>query len=331
MTDPEKKQSQAGTFGAFDIVSGLKGFLVWIGGSLAGMTAILYVCGYLITTAHIYTLGLYGLVDFSKDYFLLEGAKFVLTIVIGIAQAVINPVSILVAMILTPVALAIILARGSLSRAWKRLEAWYVPHTGSSWVVAVRFVVYCTLLITGATIAFETLRAISFHLQIADLLYSVVDPGKCRSDLLQVRDAFLCGRYESLRSAFNTQLWSTLKLVALTSIAWCVVARWRWRAWLIGPLVFVTVLLILILPMEFGALLRSTRYPVVRIQTDETASRSPARDQFLIARNDRGVTVWDPMTRHIAWIPAGDIVRMETIAVRELFEKPAGNNDGSRR
>src|SRR3546814_13909847 len=97
---------------------------------------------------------------------------------------------------------------------------------------------------------------------IADLLYSSVEPGKCRSDLLQVHDAFLCGRYDDLRSAFNAQLWSALALVALTSIAWCVVARWRWRAWLIGPLVFATSPLVLILPMAFGALLRSPRYPV---------------------------------------------------------------------
>src|SRR3546814_10785541 len=77
MTDSREKQSVAGTPRAIGLISGLKGFMVWTGGSLAGITAVLYVCGYLITTAHIYTLGLYCLVDFSKDYFLLEGSKFV--------------------------------------------------------------------------------------------------------------------------------------------------------------------------------------------------------------------------------------------------------------
>src|SRR3546814_3031505 len=191
--------------------------MVWAGGSLAGITAVLYVCGYLITTAHIYTLGLYGLVAFSKDYFLLEGSKFVLALVIGIAQAVIHPVTRLAPTVPPPIALAVIFARGPLARTWKRRQAWHAPHAGSSWAVAARFIAYCALLLTGATIAFEALRAISFHLQIADLLYSSVEPGKCRSDLLQVRDAFLCGRYDDLRSAFNAQLWSALALVALTS------------------------------------------------------------------------------------------------------------------
>ena len=331
MTNPKKQQQEASIPEAIGILSGLKGFMVWIGGSLAGMTAILYVCGYLITTAHIYTLGLYGLVDFSKDYFLLEGAKFVLAIVISIAQTIISPISILIAAILAPVALAIILAMGPLARTWKRLVAWYEPHANTAWLTAARFILYCALLITGAMIAFETLRAISFHLQIADLLYSTIDPKKCRSDLIQVRDAFLCGRFASLRSAFNAQLWSALKLIALSCIAWHVVARWRWRAWLISPLVFVTVLLTLLLPMEFGALLRPTRYPVVRIQPKGNDPGPPLRDQFLIDRNDRGFTVWDPSTRRVMWIPAGDTARMETIAVRELFEMPAGNDAGRRR
>src|SRR3546814_8608589 len=82
------------------------------------------------------------------------------------------------------IALAVIFARGPLARTWKRLQAWHAPHAGSSWAVAARFIAYCALLLTGATIAFEALRAISFHLQIADLLYSSVEPGKCRSDLL---------------------------------------------------------------------------------------------------------------------------------------------------
>src|SRR3546814_3830941 len=100
-----------------------------------------------------------------KDYFPLEGSKFVLTLLIGIAQAVINPVTILAATVLAPIALAVIFARGPLARTWKRLQAWHAPHAGSSWAPATRFIAYCALLLTGATIAFEALRAISFHLQ----------------------------------------------------------------------------------------------------------------------------------------------------------------------
>lgn len=321
----------AGVPEAIGIISGLKGFMVWIGGSLAGLTAILYVCGYLITTAHIYTLGLYGLVEFSKDYFLLEGAKFVLAIVIGVAQIVVGPASILVMAGLAPLALVAIFAKPALARAWGVLRDGYRSHSASAWFVAVHFALYCALLIAAAVIAFESLRAIAFHLQIADLLYSRVDPARCELEQVPVRDAFLCGRFEVLRSAFNAQLWSAITLVALSAVAWHLVARWRWRAWLIGPMLFVTVLLVLMLPMEFGALLKPTRYPVVRIQARSAAPSSPVRDQFLIDRSERGLIVWDPAVRHVVWIPAGDIARMETLAVRELFDRPARNGAAGRR
>lgn len=297
------------------ILAGLKGLLVWIGGALAGLTAILYVCGYLITTAHIYTLGLYGLVDFGKDYFLLEGAKFVLAVVIGLAQALIRPTLILlVAVLLVPITIAAIFVRNPLDRYRHFLDQHRVL---SRWLTVMRVAVYGVLLIACAAIAYESLLAISWHLQIADLLYSL-PPDDCQATALQIRDAFLCGHSAVLRAAFDDQLWSALQLIGLSYLAWLVVARWRWRAWLIGPLLFVTVLVTLLLPMEFGVLLKPTRYPLVRIELDP--QRPAARYRFLIDRSEQALTVWDPRTRRVLWIPAGDVVRMETVAVAELFE-----------
>jgi hypothetical protein len=281
------------------------------------------VCGYLITTAHIYALGLYGLVDFSKDYFLLEGAKFVLAIVIGIAQVVINPVVILIITAAIPFALGGILARRRLIGSWQRIATWYSIHAAATWITAVRFAMYCALLLVSAVIAFGSLRAISFHLQVSGLLYSFVDAAACKASPIPLHDAFLCARFEALRAAFNRQLWSTIVLIALCCIAWHVVAPWRSRAWLIGPLVFVTALLVLMLPMEFGVLLKPSRYPLVRVESKGTRAQTPAKDQFLIDRNERGLTVWDPATRRVYWIPAGDVARMETIGIRELFQAPA--------
>lgn len=38
----------------------VRAFVVGLGGALAGITAILYACGYLVTRAHLSLLGLYG-------------------------------------------------------------------------------------------------------------------------------------------------------------------------------------------------------------------------------------------------------------------------------
>lgn len=319
MRTPDASTHGTGIAEAIGIVSGLKGSLVWLGGSLAGLTAILYVCGYLITTAHTYMLGLHGLVDFGKDYFLLEGAKFVLAVVIGVAQVIIGPGPILAMALVTPLALAVILAKGPLIRAWNRLKEWYEPRSNVAWMTALRFSLYCVLLITCSVIAFRSLSAISFHLQISDLLYSAVDDATCKREAIGVRDALLCGRFAEPQLAFNRQLWSVITLMVLSSIAWHLVSKWRWRAWLIGPLVFVTGLLFLMLPMEFGVLLKPTRYPLVLVQTEASAGHGPTRGLFLIDRSDKGLTAWDPATRRVLWIPVGDVTRMDTLRVNELF------------
>ncbi|MFC3551591.1 hypothetical protein ACFOLC_11285 [Lysobacter cavernae] len=324
MVERSSANAMQGLPEAISIASGIKGFVLWIGGSLAGMTAILYVCGYLITTAHIYALGLYGLVDFSKDYFLLEGAKFFLSIVIGIAQVAVSPLVILVTAAAIPFALIAVLTRRKLLQHGQRLRDMYEAHATTTWAIVARLSLYCVLLVASAMIAFDSLRAISFHLQISGLLYSNPGTLHCQADLIALREAFLCGRFDVLRSVFNAQLWSAVQLVVMCCIGWHVVSRWHWRAWLIGPLLFVTALLVLMLPMEFGALLKPSRYPVVRIETKDARAPPIATGQFLIDRNERGLTVWDPPTRRVLWIPSDDVARMETVGIRELFEAPAG-------
>ena len=66
--------------GAGSLVVGVKGFLVWLGGSLASITAVFYATGYLITRAHLSMLGLHGVLDFDNHYIVQEGGKFFLVV-----------------------------------------------------------------------------------------------------------------------------------------------------------------------------------------------------------------------------------------------------------
>lgn len=84
-----------------DIAAGIKSFILWIGGSLAGITAVLYACGYLVTRAHMNMLGLYGFVEFDNDHFLQEGAKFL--IVAGYDPAVMTMIFLSIAGLLVGV------------------------------------------------------------------------------------------------------------------------------------------------------------------------------------------------------------------------------------
>ena len=47
------------------LLESFKSFLLWIGGTLAGITALLYTSGYLVTRSHLAMLGLYGLIELA--------------------------------------------------------------------------------------------------------------------------------------------------------------------------------------------------------------------------------------------------------------------------
>ncbi len=51
--------------------------IVWLGGSLAAITAILSACGFLVIRAHQHLLGIAGLVPIYADSWIDEGARFV--------------------------------------------------------------------------------------------------------------------------------------------------------------------------------------------------------------------------------------------------------------
>lgn len=71
-----------------DIVAVARGFIVGLGGALAGLTA----CGYLVTRAHLSLLGLYGLIEFNHDFILQEGAKFFIVNAYSIGREMVLPV-----------------------------------------------------------------------------------------------------------------------------------------------------------------------------------------------------------------------------------------------
>jgi len=52
----------------------------WLSGSLAGISAVVYACGYLITRAQLHLFGVSGFFPLSADHFMQEGAKFLVVI-----------------------------------------------------------------------------------------------------------------------------------------------------------------------------------------------------------------------------------------------------------
>lgn len=315
---------------AIGIATGLKGFLLWIGGSFVGITAVLYACGYLVTRAHMSMLGLYGFVTFDKDHFLQEGAKFLLAIAKDLAETI--------ALLFVPLGL-VLLVPGALALLGKRRrEAWTDRYRnwrrrGSTRQAAVRgrCLLYGAAFVLLVVVTGYSLDRLYAPLEVSNLLYERTASSPCATfvdtDSLCLRQALLRGESENLAAAFGTQLSLTVAIALLACVAWWIVMAWRWRGWLIAPFVVSLGLCLLLLPMDYGVLQRPTIYPVLHLVRNPPAPTTSAR-LFLINKSAGEFVVWDPELHKVAWIPANAVSSAEIVQVRDLFEGPAANSQG---
>lgn len=320
------------------ILAGIKGFVVWIGGALAGITAIFYACGYLVTRSHLRMLGLYGFIEFDNDHFLQEGVKFLITIAYELDIRV-QSIVVGYGRVLVLLAIVALLAWGMFRRLAQRLLAARLPVSVQQWVSSklprhvLAHAAYVCLFAAAALVTHQYLARTTASLGVSDLLYSShVEAESCESnkqrDFPDLRMALRCGTSKPLRDAFARHLSYCLALALITGIAWYVVMTWHQRGWFITPFVLSMGLALLLLPMTYGMLRRPTLYPIVEITPAHDSPDIAQGTTFLLGRSQDDFIVWNEPARRVIWIPASTTSRAEIIRMRNLFA-PSPTHAGS--
>lgn len=315
---------------AIGIATGLKGFLLWIGGSFVGITAVLYACGYLVTRAHMSMLGLYGFVTFDKDHFLQEGAKFLLAIAKDLAETIALLFVPLGLLLLVPGTLAL-LGKRRREALTNRYRNWRKRGSTRQATERGRCVLYGAAFVLLVVVTGYSLDRLYAPLEVSNLLYERTTSSPCATfvdtDSLCLRQALLRGEADNLAAAFGTQLSLTVAIALLACVTWWIVMAWRWRGWLIAPFVVSLGLCLLLLPMDYGVLQRPTVYPVLHLVPNAPAPTSSTR-LFLINKSAGEFVVWDPGAHKVAWIPANAVSSAEIVQVRDLFAGPVSGPQG---
>lgn len=302
------------------IASGIKGFVLWLGGSLAGITAVLYACGYLVTRAHLRMLGLYGLIDFNNDYFLQEGSKFLASITYDLGNGAgawcrsATPY-------LVVAAIAGLVSARFLRRAWLHASARQWKKTKAATVT--RCLVLVVLFIAMAVGTRAYVDASMHRIDTSDLLFSPMPTvAMCEANDSRASPtlslALRCNSQTPLRDAFAAQAVLCLELAVLSAIAWQVSLPFRRRAWLITPFLALLTTVLLLLPMDYGVLRSPTEYPVVGLTVVSGLQFSP-KPLFLLARSGDAFVVWNENTRHLTWLSKGSVLRADVTGTRNLF------------
>ncbi|WP_157654764.1 hypothetical protein [Burkholderia ubonensis] len=306
-----------------DLLRGAKGFIIWAGASVAGITAILYATGYLVARAHLSMLGLYGFVDFSNDFYLQEGAKFLVTVSFTIARY-----AIVIVAFAGVVYIAVWLLGGLFKRVTKKplLPAgWRVPANPRT-LERLRRGAYALLLVALLMLQDHSLGPLEAPLGVKNLLY--VDRSALAAPVVEttriddsngLKALILTDKKAALVGAFQNLLGMVCAAAGLTIVAWRVVQPWKPRAWLILPYVVALALGLLALPMDYGVLMRATLYPRVTLTPDGDQPFPMADRAFLLSATKDAFVIWDSLCHRLAWIPSDRIAFARSDDVADLF------------
>lgn len=310
------------------LLVGVKGFLVWLGGSLASITAIFYATGYLITRAHLSMLGLHGVLDFDNHHIVQEGGKFFLVVGYSMMSEVALP---LLAVLGPAVIAALVLRRllGNRARRWSASLRARLPGFGAQgWMRLLAFVFLFLAFLWHA----ETfLLAFQQPLCIGNLLYAESGSAACPPTMMQggadtLKAALLVRDERLLTHAFQELVFGFVLAVVLAYLTWYTTLPWRGRVWYAAPSCLAAVLYLILLPMDYGVLQRSITYPRITLTPDDKASFPMQGPLFLLNQTPHDFVVWDASVRKLFWIPAATVKRAELDGSYDLFaftRKPA--------
>ncbi|MEO6320781.1 MAG: hypothetical protein ABIR56_08850 [Polaromonas sp.] len=320
--------------GGMELFQRLKESIAWLGGALAALTAICYATGYYSFHAHLTMLGLGRVVDFQHEEMLLEGARFFFAVTAHLLQMVLALGAGLVSLL---VVCALLGEIGPLRRGWQRCGEWVsmrraaLKEARPALTSIVLLAALVLLLIAHTNRFFYPLLALG---RIDSLLFrtGMVATNDCKS-LIPVADiglkpavaALLLMQGERcstvLLGEFRRLLDGYLVLLIAISLSFSfnlsppVLARSFRIVLAVYGMVYT-----LLLPIDFGILVRAAVYPVANL---EFKGGTVVKGN-LMTRNDKNLLLWLPTERKVIWYETGNITTIQVVGQNNLFSHPEG-------
>lgn len=311
----------------------LAAFIGWLSGSLAGIGAILYACGYLITRAHLHMLGIDALYEYSNEHYMQEGAKF-FVVMADLAGRISLPllVTLGAGVILIALVASMIFAVWYFVRGRKGVQdtrdAWTRGRAGITGFYEERLWLWRGLLFSVALIlllyiAETDLPSFSIPLSVSDLLFRSGDDASATAGgtEAQVLSWLVSGDTESLKNSFIGAILSVMKAGILLLLAWRASSPWRFRALVVSPFVIVFMVFLILLPMVYGVLMRPARFARVSIESESRMLADRPAGLFLLNKTDNEFVLWDSARRQVLWIPAEEVKGARVEHVQFLFTR----------
>lgn len=313
-----------------NLLKGIAAFSGWLTGALAGVGAILYALGYLVTRAHLNCLGVSGLFDQSNFFFIQEGAMFLLDVAVIIARTLLPIVVVLgiiaAVLVVAGYGIARILASRAPSLA-ERMNQW--KDVMLSWR---EHLLLCQVLYAGLLMLFFVhtdtyLNDFNRPLQISNVLYGESGIGTTVSSdpkTVALRKSLLQGEEKLTHAYFFNLLFGEVLAGLLLMMAWRVTDGWRWQPMWVSWFVISFIIYSASLPMMYGVLWVSAEYPIITFKSPDDTLTHGLGTLYLLSKTDTEFVVWDAQGKRLLWIPKDEIKWADVKRVGNLFG-PAGS------
>ena len=301
----------------------LGGTIAWLSGSVAGIAAIFYAFGHLITLANLNMLGLDPLAfRYDFTFYIQRGASFLLLVLIEIAQSSVWFYWPLAAMLIIGFYSCRLLARRCGGLWTKKPFRTFTERSQLCRVAAYLGLLSLLAVYLPSHFWFPEQMAIS------GVLYSTFDGvrviigGIEGRSVSQVREWIVTGNEDRLHDLFSLLVSQQITIGSLLLLSWVVIRRQRWAALMMTPFAVVFVVSTAWLPFEYGKLVLPNRFPevVIRLQSSESLGMPQPALMYMLNKTDVELVLWDPQRHRVIWFPNRLIASLEITGSRQLSE-----------
>lgn len=286
--------------------------LGWLSGSLAGIAAVLYGCGYLIKRAHLNLLGISALFSYTEEQYMQEGARFVAEMADLLARIAL-PLLMLAIMLL---AVGFLLWHSRLQERLARVKELLIRFYECR-RLACLCALYGLLLILLLLLVDREIALFGPPLAVSDLLFPTATPSAGEAG--RIREWLLTGDRSSLENLYFNLTLSVLKAGLLLLLAWRVAETWRLRMLLTAPFALAFLLSALLLPMSYGVLKRPARFPRIKVVSESSMLASAQGELYLLDKTGDEFVLWESSGRRVLWLPRDQVKSAEIGQALFLF------------
>lgn len=293
-----------------NIFKAITAVLGWLSGALAGIAALFFSCGYLITRAHMNLLGVSAIFSFTQEQYMLEGARFVADMVDSLARNALPLLELIIMLLAVGFLLMQTRVRGLLEPARLRAADFVKCRQTGCRAACYGLLILLLFLIK------QDIGMFVPPLAVSDLLFLPAAPSGKGHEIVRW---LLSGDRDSLEAWYFDLTLSVFKAALLLLLAWRLTQPWRLRLLLTAPFALAFSLSVLLLPMSYGVLKRPVRFPGIIVNSENSLLASVQGELFLLDKTEDQFILWEAGTRRVLWLPRDQVLSAQIGKPRLLF------------